>query len=217
MKNNNNIIVQSLKKYITPVNIVVGISSLIIIGLAKELGLAQYILALFNIEYSEFRSYIISGFIGLVWRLGLKGLIEEAFKDWSFSDKLYMNTGNNPFEGGTSQTSGLETKGSGSSGNNSKDSTSNQQHSNSERNYNIYKKQADFIHGKIKDLMVDLNNCNDEAQIKKITNDILEYQEQLQMLDEVSCHELKKTTPSGDGSKRNYDTYKEASSSKRRG
>lgn len=71
-------------KHYSMSNLITGFISLVIIFFIKELGLALFILNIFK-EYihniPECSEYLIAGFTGLIIRLGLKGLIEEGFKD----------------------------------------------------------------------------------------------------------------------------------------
>jgi hypothetical protein len=74
--------IKSLKKYLTLVNITTGLISLLFIVFIKELGLALFIYKIF-IEYfyyiPECSIYIIASFTGLIFRLIIKGLVEDVF------------------------------------------------------------------------------------------------------------------------------------------
>jgi len=75
----------NISKHFTFINFIVGLISLIIFGSIKHLGLAGIILNFFCIENTEFTQYIVAGFIGLIAKLGVKGLVEEYFKDFLFN------------------------------------------------------------------------------------------------------------------------------------
>lgn len=70
-----------MRKYLTFNNIIIGLITLIVMGLVKTLHIPTYILNLFNLENIEFLEYIIAGFFGLVSRLGFKGVVEGIFLD----------------------------------------------------------------------------------------------------------------------------------------
>lgn len=75
---------KSLKKHFTVVNIITGITSLIVIFIIKESGLPTWLIFLLSKHIPSFEDcpeYLIASFIGLICRLGLKGLIEEGFKE----------------------------------------------------------------------------------------------------------------------------------------
>ena len=92
---------KNIKKHFTIVNIIVGLSTLFIVFLIKFSGI-QYILGyLFgyfglDLVYIE---YFFSGIIALLWRLGIRGIVEEIFKQ-----PLYMTMDNsNATDGGSLQ------------------------------------------------------------------------------------------------------------------
>jgi hypothetical protein len=60
-------------------------------GLVKKLGIALYILCNFNLENTEYTLYFIAGLIGLIARLGLKGIVEEIILSSS-----HMTMGGSP-------------------------------------------------------------------------------------------------------------------------
>ena len=93
---------KNIKKHFTIVNIIVGISTLFVVFLIKFSGGIQYILGyLFgyfglDLVYLE---YFFSGIIALLWRLGIRGIVEEIFKQ-----PLYMTMDNsNATDGGSLQ------------------------------------------------------------------------------------------------------------------
>lgn len=91
-----------IKKHFTTANVVVGISTLFLVFLIKFSGGILYILGyLFgyfglDLVYLE---YFFSGIIALLWRLGIRGIVEEIFKQ-----PLYMTMDNsNATDGGSLQ------------------------------------------------------------------------------------------------------------------
>nr|ATQ37160.1 hypothetical protein [Colletotrichum lindemuthianum]ATQ37182.1 hypothetical protein [Colletotrichum lindemuthianum] len=76
-------------KYLNVTNVTVGLLTLIFIGLIRYKGIPLLILNFIGLPGSEFSEYIISGFLGLITRLGIKGPVEEL--DLSFHIKNYLN------------------------------------------------------------------------------------------------------------------------------
>lgn len=64
-------------KHFTVVNLILGLLVLIIIGLIKHFSIASFLMAYFGFSESELNEYILAGFLGLVGRLGIKGIVEE--------------------------------------------------------------------------------------------------------------------------------------------
>jgi NADH:ubiquinone oxidoreductase subunit 3 (subunit A) len=116
--------IKNIRKYLTFNNIIIGLISLIVMGLVKTLHIPTYILNFFNLENLEILEYIIAGIFGLVSRLGFRGIVEGIFVD-----NYATMAGEDPTQGsssplgskigdvGTTNTSNddLPEKGSGSS------------------------------------------------------------------------------------------------------
>jgi hypothetical protein len=66
-----------IKKHFTLTNLILGMVSIVIAAFIKEFGLAQFIVNYFGIYNSVFSECLVAGSLGLIVRLGLKGLIEE--------------------------------------------------------------------------------------------------------------------------------------------
>lgn len=107
------------RKYLTLNNIIIGLVSLIVMGLVKTLHIPTYILNLFNLENIEFLEYIIAGFFGLVSRLGFKGIVEGIFVD-----NYATMGGEDPIQGNSSPL-GSKTGSVGTTGTSSKDLSEN--------------------------------------------------------------------------------------------
>jgi len=107
------------RKYLTLNNIIIGLVSLIVMGLVKTLHIPTYILNLFNLENIELLEYIIAGFFGLVSRLGFKGVVEGIFLD-----NYATMGGEDPIQGNSSPL-GSKTGSVGSTGTSSKDLSEN--------------------------------------------------------------------------------------------
>ena len=73
--------IKNIRKYLTFNNIIIGLISLIVMGLVKTLHIPTYILNFFNLENLEILEYIIAGIFGLVSRLGFRGIVEGIFVD----------------------------------------------------------------------------------------------------------------------------------------
>lgn len=107
------------RKYLTLNNIIIGLVSLIVMGLVKTLHIPTYILNLFNLENIEFLEYIIAGFFGLVSRLGFKGIVEAIFVD------NYATMGGEDPTQVSSSPLGSKTGSAGTTGTSSKDLSEN--------------------------------------------------------------------------------------------
>src|SRR5690348_9257639 len=107
------------RKHLTLNNIIIGLVSLIVMGLVKTLHIPTYILNLFNLENIEFLEYIIAGFFGLVSRLGFKGIVEGIFVD-----NYATMGGEDPIQGNSSPL-GSKTGSVGTTGTSSKDLSEN--------------------------------------------------------------------------------------------
>lgn len=68
-----------ITKHLSMVNLIVGILGLITVFLIKYYGIALYIINFFGFANTTFNEYIITGFFGLITRLGLKGIVEEGY------------------------------------------------------------------------------------------------------------------------------------------
>ena len=107
------------RKHLTLNNIIIGLVSLIVMGLVKTLHIPTYILNLFNLENIELLEYIIAGFFGLVSRLGFKGIVEGIFVD-----NYATMGGEDPIQGNSSPL-GSKTGSVGTTGTSSKDLSEN--------------------------------------------------------------------------------------------
>lgn len=114
------------RKHLTLNNIIIGLVSLIVMGLVKTLHIPTYILNLFNLENIEFLEYIIAGFFGLVSRLGFKGIVEAIFVD-----NYATMGGEDPTQGSSSQL-GSKTGSVGTTGTSSNDLSENDRQTGSE-------------------------------------------------------------------------------------
>jgi ATP synthase subunit C len=66
-----------IKKHFSLTNLITGVVSVVIVAFIKETGLAQIIVNCFGIYNSVFSECLLAGSLGLIVRLGLRGLIEE--------------------------------------------------------------------------------------------------------------------------------------------
>ena len=79
--------IPSVKKYFSLKNVIVGLICVIIMAIVKTLHIPTYILNFFNVEDIEILEYIILGVLGLILRLGIKGVVDEI------PTELYATTG----------------------------------------------------------------------------------------------------------------------------
>jgi hypothetical protein len=66
-----------IKKHFTLINLITGLVSVVIVAFIKETGLTQLIVNYFGIYNSVFSDCLLAGSLGLIVRLGLRGLIED--------------------------------------------------------------------------------------------------------------------------------------------
>lgn len=105
-----------ITKHLTMVNLIVGILGLITVTLIKYYGIALYIINFFGFANTTFNEYIITGFFGLITRLGLKGIVEEGYTTLFMTATLGApdsnpiskadNTGSSSGSSGTNNTTG---------------------------------------------------------------------------------------------------------------
>jgi len=72
---------KSVSKHFTTVNIITGVLSIIAIGTFKYFGISVIILNCINITPTDVREYVVWGFFGLIFKLGIKGIIENYFSE----------------------------------------------------------------------------------------------------------------------------------------
>jgi hypothetical protein len=77
----------NFRKTLTIKNVILGFFVLIVMVFVKRLGIPMYVLDFFGLENteSEFLQNIIVGIIGLVSRLGSRGLIEGIFASYNYA------------------------------------------------------------------------------------------------------------------------------------
>lgn len=86
------ITLENLKKHFTLKNIIIGFISLTIGLLFRCVGLAELFLSYLGIDNTDFNQNVLSGFLVLTSRLGIKGVIDDIFE--SFMTKpLTMDLG----------------------------------------------------------------------------------------------------------------------------
>lgn len=215
---------KSLKKHFTVVNIITGITSLIVIFFIKESGLSFWLINLLkdyihNIQ--DCSEYIIASFIGLICRLGLKGLIEDGFKEIFPTYNTMTGTGDinspeNNNSGGikentsedssssTSNSTGVQKEESlsdkGKNPEKASDSTTSSSPNTdkvpsnfiSKRYVKLFDEQAERISSEIKVISSEINNCKDEEEKALKEEDLEELFGQLTMLSKESAAETRK-------------------------
>jgi hypothetical protein len=225
------------------VNLITGVTCLILIFCIKQSGLSLFILSILK-EYvpniPQVSENFLASFIGLICRLGLKGLIEDGFKE-VFPTYNAMTGGDiNPTEstnsGGKDNTSG----GSSSTGNSSTgvqkeslsdkgknpeiagDSTKSSEYVkgnfSAKRYASLWDKEAQRINAEIKVLSSEISNCKDEEEKAFKEEDLDELFEQLSMMSKESAIENRKisSTDSQSSNKRTADSTVDQDSSKKR-
>jgi len=233
------LLIPKIGKYLSFINIIIGILTLFIIILIKELGLALFLLNILK-DYIPNIPYIsenfISSFIGLICRLGLKDLIEDGFKE--IFPSYYTMTGGediNPTDTNSGVIQDNTSPGSSSSNNpigiqkesspdkdkipeNSTNSTVYKRGNYvSKRFVELFDQQAQRISDEIKVLSAEISKCEDEEEKAYKMEDLDELFGQLTMLSKESAAETRKILDSDSlsGNKRSSDSCVENSSKKR--
>lgn len=231
-----NHILKSIRRHLSFINFITGVISLLIIILIKEVGLPLFILNLSkdyipNIPYVS--EYFIASFLGLICRLGLKGLIEDGLKDVFPAYNAMTGAGDiNPADSGNSGGRQDNTSG-GSSSNNPTDiekdsdktpekntTTISKEKGNyvSKRYVELFDLQAQRISAEIKALTVEISNCKDEQEKIYKMEDLDELFGQLTMLSKESAVETRKilSSDSSSSNKRSSDLSVAQDSPKKR-
>ncbi len=234
---------KSLKKHFTAVNMITGFISLIVIFCVKEAGLSLIVLNLLQNyihNIPDCSEYIIAAFIGLICRLGLKGLIEDGFKEiFPIYNAMTGTGGINPTEDNNSVGIKENTSGSSSLTSNStgiqKESLSDkgkipkevsdslntgkvQSNFSSKRFVKLFDEHAERINSEIKVLSSEINNCKNEEEKAFMEEDLEELFGQLTMLSKESAAETRKilSTDSQSNDKRTSDSTVAENPSKKR-
>jgi len=235
--------IKSVKKHLTLTKLTTGFITLLLIVFIKESNLSLIILNIFEgyiNDIPKYFEYIIASSIGLIGRLGIKGLIEEGFKEL-FSmynpmtiggdSNLNANSGEikDNSSGGSStndNNTGIKKspldKGKIPENDSAKSSTekNNNTRSNfsSKRFVKLFDEQAERINSEIKVLYAEINNCKDEKEKALKEEDLEELFGQLSMLSRESAAETRKilNTDNQSGNKRTSDSSVAENYSKKR-
>jgi hypothetical protein len=190
----------------------------------------------------EGSEYFLASFIGLICRLGLKGLIEDGFKEAFPTYNAMTGTGDlNPTEsnnsGGKENTSGGSSSSPSSSSTgvqkeslsdkgknpeNASDSTTSsdrvRENFSSKRYVKLFDQQAQRINAEIKALSSEIINCKDDEERAFKEEDLEELFAQLSMLSKESAAETRKilNTDNQSSKKRTSDFTLAQDSSKKR-
>jgi len=123
-------ILSNLFKYLTVVNIATACFGLAIVYLFREYHLAIILLNMFDIPCSNSIEWLICGFVGIISRLGIKGLMEAYLEnliskilDWYNDSVIYHAYGSDSASGsgtktGSASGSGTNTGSASGSGTN---------------------------------------------------------------------------------------------------
>jgi hypothetical protein len=84
---------KNIIKHFTILNILTGILSITFITIVKFSGLAHIILDFLNLNPNELREYILTGFFGLIFRLGIRGLLEGFINELDFTPNVLTING----------------------------------------------------------------------------------------------------------------------------
>ncbi len=235
----------SVKKHLTLVNIITGLTCLILIVYIKQSGLSLLILNILE-EYvhniPEGSEYFLASFIGLICRLGLKGLIEDGLKEAFPTYNAMTGAGDlNPTEsnnsggkdntyGGSSSSPASSSTGvqkeslsdKGKNPENASDSTTSSDwvrgNFSSKRFVKLFDREAQRISAEIKALSSEIDHCKDEEERAFKEEDLEELFAQLSMLSKESAAETRKilNTDSQSSNKRTSDFTVAQDSSKKR-
>jgi hypothetical protein len=230
---------KSIGKHISFINVLTGVLTLLIIILIKELGLPLLILNILkdyipNIPYIS--ENLLASFIGLICRLGLKGLIEDGLKDVFPAYNPMTGTGDinsidsnsggrqdNPSIGSSSTNNPTDVQKESSSDDKTPEktnSTINKGKGNyvSKRYVELFDLQAQRISAEIKALSAEISNCKDEEEKAFKMENLDELFAQLTMLSKESAAETRKilSSDSLSSNKRSADSSVVQDSSKKR-
>lgn len=89
----------NIKKHITIVNIIVALITLSISALFKFSPLPIIVLGFFGVDPTEMFQYLLTGFLAITTRLGIKGIVENVVAE-IFPKPLYMENVDNTNSGG---------------------------------------------------------------------------------------------------------------------
>lgn len=81
---------KGILKHFTLVNMIVGVFVIIFVGLIKYSSLAIYLIVSFGFSETQYNEYIITGFLALITKLGIKGIVQEMVGPYLeiFSNKI---------------------------------------------------------------------------------------------------------------------------------
>ena len=68
---------KALVKHFNLVNVIVGLLLIVFVGLIKYSSLATYLIVPFGFSETQLNEYIFAGFLALITRLGINGMVEE--------------------------------------------------------------------------------------------------------------------------------------------
>jgi hypothetical protein len=235
--------IKSVKKHLTLTKLSTGFITLLLIVFIKESNLSLIILNIFEgyiNDIPKYFEYIIASSIGLIGRLGVKGLIEEGFKEL-FSmyntmtiggdSNLNANSGeikDNSSGGSSTNDNNTDIKKSpldkGKNPENDSAKSSIEKKNNTRSNFSskrfvkLFDEQAERINSEIKVLYTEINNCKDEKEKALKEEDLEELFGQLSMLSRESAAETRKilNTDSQGSNKRTSDSSIAENSSKKR-
>lgn len=176
---------KSIKKHFNVTNLIVGLSTLLLVGLVKWSGIPGYILGnLFDFFKEDLilAEYFFSGIIGLFWKLGIKGIIEDLFKE-----PLYLGMdSNNPTDdsegGGNLGTSGDSTSGTPGGTKLNPDETEPEntegviEGATDKKHFvDLYTAKAKALHDEIKQLTLEAENVKDDDEAYGAKKDEIDY------------------------------------------
>jgi NADH:ubiquinone oxidoreductase subunit 3 (subunit A) len=210
---------KKIRKYLTFNNIIIGLISLIVMGLVKTLHIPMYILNFLNLEDIESLEYIIAGIFGIVSRLGLRGLIEGIFVDnyatMGGEDPTQGSSSpegvNNTQRGGGSS-SGADTQTQGAGQNSSTNPSVNKDYS-AERKAIVFDKAVQMLIEDVKNLNLSMQKTEDDQKWADLRDQVDETMEMIKMVSKASAEEVQKWV-SGENTdstatKRDYDALEE--------
>lgn len=198
--------------------IVISLLTLLVVSIIKFIIYYTEILEIFNdFQYIECGIYIILGFIAIIIRLGLRGLIEDYLQDNLYTmgrsndldvpkvnDNQTMHTNfasrdtdadsnSNKPETTPSVDRGQPSSSSTSNTNNSSLINQNTKRSRHEYMSKVYQHKLDDIHERIKTLNLDLNNAKDEKERNSINESIEDEIESMSFISKAIEEEIKKS------------------------
>jgi F0F1-type ATP synthase membrane subunit c/vacuolar-type H+-ATPase subunit K len=245
LKGQLRVLYTKIKKHFTLTNLIIGMVSIVIAAFIKEFGTAQFILNYIGIYNSVFSECLLAGSLGLMVRLGLRGLIEEFefttpqtmadgggnSESMNLKDKSGIHcseppvpssssnptTSSNP-AGASSNPTGAPSRPTVPSSSDPARASSYSPGYGSRRVAYILNKKVEDMSTQISSLTTEIENSSDPPTKAQMEEELSELFEDLKIFSSMAAEETRKgfTSEQGLSSKRDLDSSEDESSSNKR-